>query len=88
MPTTFPTYELRLYADPVALPYGSSTLSRHRSAQAALKAWQYEERQFRASPYGSPNAWLPRVIVEVMPDGREFLLRPCARRVPVIPFPF
>ena len=45
MPATRPTYELRVYADPVALPYGSSTISRHRSAQAALNAWQYGRRQ-------------------------------------------
>ena len=73
MPTTRPTYELRLHADPVALPYGSSTLSRHRSYTTARNAWQYEERRFRASPYGSPSGWLPRVIVEVWPDGREFI---------------
>ena len=73
MPTTRPTYELRVHADPVALPYGSSTLSRHRSYTAARNAWQYEERRFRASPYGSPSGWLPRVIIWVFPDGREYV---------------
>ena len=66
MPTTRPTYELRLYADPVALPYGSSTISRHRSAQAALNAYEYGKRQ-------TPRqASVPRAIIEVWPDGREF----------------
>lgn len=66
MPTTRPTYELRLYADPVALPYGSSTLSRHRSAQAALNAYEYGKRQ------APRQAFAPRAIIEVWPDGREF----------------
>ena len=73
MPTTRPTYELRLHADPVALPYGSSTISRHRTYTAARNAWKYEERRFRASPYGSLDAWLPRVIVEVFSNGREYV---------------
>jgi len=59
------TYELRLYADPVAFPYGSSTLSRHRSYTAARRAGRYAERHARAP--------LPRVIVECWPDGREFI---------------
>ena len=66
MPATRPTYELRLHADPVALPYGSSTISRHRSAQAALNAYEYGKRQ---TPR---HASAPRAIIEVWPDGREF----------------
>ena len=66
MPATRPTYELRLYADPVALPYGSSTLSRHRSAQAARNAYEYGKRQMLR------QADAPRAIIEVWPDGREF----------------
>ena len=66
MPKTTPTYELRLHADPVALPYGSSTISRHRSAQAALNAYEYGKRQ------ASRQAYAPRAIIEVWPDGREF----------------
>jgi len=73
MPAARVTYELRVHADPVALPFGSSTLSRHRSYTTARNAWQYEERRFRASPYGSPGGWLPRVIIEVFPDGREYV---------------
>lgn len=67
MPATRPTYELRVYADPVALPYGSSTISRHRSAQAALNAYEYGKRQ-------TPRqASAPRAIIEVWPDGREYV---------------
>lgn len=66
MPNTVPTYELRLYADAVALPYGSSTLSRHRSAQAALNAYEYGKRQAPRQGHA------PRAIIEVWPDGREF----------------
>ena len=66
MPKTAPTYELRVYADPVALPFGSTTVSRHQSPEAAVNAWRYAERIQRAP--------LARAIVEVFPNGREFRL--------------
>jgi len=66
MPTTRPTYELRVHADPVSLPYGSSTLSRHRSYTTARRAWRYAERHARAP--------LPRVIVKCC-VGAEAVIR-------------
>jgi len=65
MPTTRPTYELRLSADPMTFPFGTTTVSRHRTFQAARRAWRYAERHARAP--------LPRVIVECWPDGREYV---------------
>ncbi|NDH54520.1 MAG: hypothetical protein EBY24_21690 [Betaproteobacteria bacterium] len=59
------TYELRLYADPAAFPFGLDTISRHRTYQAARRAWRYAERHARAP--------LPRVIVVCWPDGREYI---------------
>jgi len=66
MPTTRPTYELRLYADPVAFPFGTTTVSRHRTVQAARRAWRYAERHARAP--------LPRVIVKCC-VGAEAVIR-------------
>ena len=64
MPTA--TYELRLYADPVAFPFRTTTVSRHRTYEAARRAWRYAERHARAP--------LPRVIVACWPDGREYVV--------------
>ena len=66
MPATRPTYELRLHADPQAFLFGSTTVSRHRSAQAARNAYEYGKRQ------AVRQADAPRAIIEVWPDGREF----------------
>jgi len=73
MPTTRVTYELRLHTEPQTFPFGTTTISRHRSFSAAWNAWKYEERRFLKSPYGSGCAWLPRVVIEVWPDGREYV---------------
>ena len=65
MPTTRITYELRVHTEPQTFPFGSTTVSRHRTYQAARRAWRYAERHARAP--------LPRVIVVCWPDGREYI---------------
>ena len=73
MPAARVTYELRLHTEPQTFPFGTTTVSRHRSFAAAWNAWKYEERRFQKSPYGGVGSWLPRVIIEVWPDGREYV---------------
>jgi len=65
MPTTRITYELRVHTEPQTFPFGSTTVSRHRTYQAARRAWRYAERHAPAP--------LPRVIIECWPDGREYI---------------
>ena len=64
-------YELRTDDNPGALPLGTSTISRHRTLAAAELAREREDRRWRRSPYYSPGAWLPRLIVKVTSDGLE-----------------
>lgn len=59
-------YEYRAQDNPVAMPLGNYTISRHLTETAARRAWAGELRGLRHIP-GNERAWLGRVIVRV--DG-------------------
>ena len=63
------TYEVRSDDNPVSMPLGTSTVSRHRSGRAAFAAIDRERRAFSKSPYSRGGSYLQRIVVEITPDA-------------------
>lgn len=59
------TYEYRAHDNPLAMPLGTSTISRHRSEYAARYAAAKEARRFMRSgaTFFVGRGWLQRCIV-------------------------
>lgn len=69
-------WEVRTHSNPRALPLGTSTISRHRSAEAAFAAVERERRRFARSIYAMGGGYLQRIIVEIAEDGTERRVMP------------
>lgn len=69
-------YEVRANDNPETMPLGTSSISSHATAADAEQAIRLELREFRKSPYFTDGSYLPRLIVEVGPDGERAVLAP------------
>jgi len=67
-------YEVRTHDDPGNLPLGGSTLSRHRTPQAAFHAIDREMDALQRQP-GQRNSYVMRVVVAVGPANTEIVQR-------------
>lgn len=67
------TYEYRTHDNPQAMPYGTGTISRHRTAGAAFDAWQAELDALKREP-GNQDSYLSRIVVAVEDDGTVRLI--------------
>ena len=63
-------YEYRSDDNPRAMPLGTGTISRHRTAGAAFDAWQAELDALKRQP-GNQDSYLARCVIAVEDDGTE-----------------
>ena len=63
-------YELRHDTNPAAMPGGNTTISRHRTVDAAVRRYRREQRQRVPAHDRAKGAWFPAVIIDTSSGQR------------------